>query len=134
MLFTAAEKRHFVRAFTALVAYVVTFFSTFRYVRHHHPQGIALYVCAVLPWVMMCGVIVSIGLYFREERDGYSRDLAMRIMLWGAGAMMAVNLFLWFLRMFGWRGQAPGLLELFTFAGATLVARIAYRIANRPEC
>jgi hypothetical protein len=134
MICTKAQKRHTVRAFTALAAYVVTFSSTSRYVRDHHPQGVALYVCAALPWVMMCGVIVSIGLYFHEERDGYSRDLAMRTMLWGAGASMAANLFLWFLRMFGWTGQAPGILELCVFGGATMVARIAYGIANRPEC
>jgi len=122
------------RSFTAVGAYAVTFFATFRYVRQHHPMGVALYVCAALPWAMMCGVIVSIGLYFREERDGYSRDLAMRNMLWGAGASMAVNLFLWFLHLFGWKGQAPGFLEICVFSGAAAVAGIADAIKNRPEC
>ena len=110
MLFTTAQKRSMARAFTAVAAYIATFEVTFRYVRHHHPKGVALFACAVLPWVMLCGVIVSVGLYFREERDGYSRDLAMRNMLWGAGASLAVNLFLWFLHMFGWMGQTPGFL------------------------
>ena len=120
------------RSFTAVGAYQVTFFATFRYVRHHHPQGVALYVCAALPWIMLCGVIVSVGLYFHEERDDYSRDLAMRNMLWGAGAALVVNLFLCFLHMFGWKGQAPGLLEVCVFSGAAAVAGIANTITNRP--
>jgi len=134
MLFTTAQKRSMARAFTAVAAYIATFEVTFRYVRHHHPKGVALFVCAVLPWVMLCGVIVSVGLYFREERDGYSRDLAMRNMLWGAGASLAVNLFLWFLHMFGWTGQTPGFLEICVFSGAAAVAGLANAIKNRPEC
>jgi hypothetical protein len=134
MLYTTAQKRHFARAFAALAAYVATFRLAEAYVRHHHPGGIALYVCAALPWVMMCGVIASIGLYIHEERDGYSRDVAMRTMLWGAGAAMAVNLFVWFLHLYGWKGQAPGFLEICVFGGAAAVANIAYGIKNRPEC
>ncbi len=117
-------------------AYLVTFIAVFRYVRHHHPEGAALYVCTALPCIVLCGAIVSVGLYFREERDGYSRELAMRTMLWGAGAAMATNFFLMFLRMFGWRGQGLPFLEISrrVYRGGGLAARIAYAIANRPEC
>jgi hypothetical protein len=75
-------------------------------------------------------VIVSIGLYLHQERDGYSRDLAMRIMLWGAGAVMAVNFFLNFLRIFNWQGHAPPFAELYAFCGAVVLAKITYKIAN----
>jgi len=117
-----------------LPVYFATVFATSLYVQHHHPRGTALYVCAALPWLALCGGIASIAVYLYEERDGYSRDLAMRCLLWGATGAMATNSFLMYLRMFGWRGQAPALLEICVFAAAMLVARIAYSVSNRPEC
>jgi hypothetical protein len=128
-----AQKRHLLRTGMVIAAYLVTFWGTIRYVRHHHPQGAELYVCAALPWFVLCGVIVSMALYLREERDEYSRELAMRTLLWGTGAAMAVNLFVMYLRIFGWKGYTPAPLDICVFAGAVLAARIAYSIADCPS-
>jgi hypothetical protein len=82
----------------------------------------------------MCGLIATTAMYLYEERDGYSRELAMRCLLWGAAGAMAANFFVMFLHMFGWGGQSPLYLEVCVFAAASMVARIAYAAANRPEC
>ncbi len=134
MSLTKAQKKQFFRIAVFLVAYFAAFFGAFRYVRHHHPQGVVLYLYAGLPWIMMCGFIASTGLYLYEERDGYGREIAMRCLLWGAAGAMATNFFVMFLRMFGWRGQAPVYLEICAFAATSAVARFAYEASNRPEC
>lgn len=134
MLFTRPQTKQFGRIAVFLSFYFLAFFWAFRYVRHHHPQGVALYLCAALPWIMMCGFIASTGLYLYEEHDGYAREIAMRCLLWGTAGLMATNFFVMFLHMFGWQGQAPRVLEICMFAAAAAVARIAYSVSNRPEC
>jgi len=134
MLWTKAQKKQFGRIAVFLSFYFVVFFWALRYARQHHPQGVVLYACAAAPWMMMCGLIASTGLYLYEERDGYGRELAMRCLLWGAAGAMAANFFVMFLHMFGWRGQAPLYLEIGVFAAASMVARISHATANRPEC
>jgi hypothetical protein len=133
MLMTRAQKKQLGRIAVFLSAYFVAFFFTFRYVRHHHPHGFVLYLCAALPWITMCGLIATTAIYLYEERDGYNRELAMRCLLWGAAGAMAANFFLMFLHMFGWRGQAPLYLEICVFAAASGVARISYEAANCPK-
>jgi len=133
MLFTQAQKKQFGRIAVFLSFYFVAFFAAFLYVRHHHPQGVALYLCAALPWIMMCGLIASTGMYVYEERDGYGREIAMRCLLWGAAGAMATNFFLMFLHLFGWLGQAPLYLEICVFAAVSMAARISYEIANCPK-
>lgn len=134
MFSTKAHKRKRLWIVVFLPAYFATFFSAFWYVHRYHPQGATLYACAALPWITICGVIAAMARYLYEERDGYSREIAMRCMLWGAAGAMATNVFLLFLHMFGWRGRAFPPLELCMFAAAMLVARIAYSVSNRPEC
>jgi amino acid transporter len=133
MLFTKAQKKQFGRIAVFLSFYFVAFFWAFRYVRHHHPYGIVLYLCTAVPWTMMCGFIASTGMYLYEERDGYGREIAMRCLLWGAAGAMATNFFVMFLHIFGWRGQAPVYLEICVFAAASAVARVSYEIANCPK-
>ena len=134
MTLRMAQKRQMLRTAMVVAAYLTIFLATFEYVRHHHPQGVMLYFCAALPWLALCGTIASVGVYLYEERDGYSRELAMRCLLWGAAGTMATSFFLGFLRMFGWRGQPPLFVEFYAFGAAVAVAKISYSISNRPEC
>lgn len=134
MWLTTAQKKQFMSSMAAVAGFLVTFLAVCQYVDRHHPKGAALYVCAALPCVAMCGVIASLAIYLHEERDGYMRDLAMRSLLWGTAASMTVNLFLMFLHAFGWGGQVPVGVEMWAFAGASAVASIAYAVANRLKC
>lgn len=130
---TQAQKRRFRAIYVFLPIYFGAFLGAALYVRHYHPQGVALYLCAALPWITLCWLIASTARYLYEERDGYKRELAMRSLLWGAAGAMATNFFVMFLHTFGWRGQAPQILEICMFAAASGVARISYAITNRPE-
>ena len=127
---TAARKAYQKRSMTALAGYFLTFGGTFWYVQHAHPTGAELYAVAALPSVPLVVVFVLTAVYLREERDEFCRELTMRCLLWGAGASISVNVFLGFLHIFGWTGQAPPFAELFAFCGAAVLAKITYRIAN----
>lgn len=127
---TPAKRTYFRRSMMVLAGYFLTFTGTFIFVTHAHPVGAELYACAALPFFPLFVVFVLTAAYLKAEPDGFSRDLAMRCLLWGAGASLSVNLFIGFLRIFEWHGQAPPFMELFAFCFAVLVAKITYKIAN----
>ena len=75
-----------------------------------------LFACAALPFLPLLTVFILTGAYLKAERDEFKRELVMRCLLWGAGASMSVNLFLGFLRIFGWSGQTPPFWSCLRFA------------------
>ena len=127
---TAAKKTYMRRSLMVLAGYFVAFSGTLWYVQHAHPTGAELYALAALPSVPLFVTFVLTALYLREERDEFCRELMMRCLLWGAGASLSVNVFLGFLRIFGWTGQAPAFAELFAFCAAVIAAKITHKLTN----
>ena len=127
---TMAKKTYFRRSMMVLAGYFLTFSGTFWFVQHAHPTGVELYACAALPFFPLFVVFVLTAAYLKAERDEFSRQLVMRCLLWGAGASLSVNLFVGFLRIFGWAGQAPPFAELYAFCGAVVLTKITYKLAN----
>jgi hypothetical protein len=95
-----------------------------------HPAGVSLWLLALLPVLPLVLVIMLMGRYLREERDEYKRDLMVRCVLWGSAGAMAVNFFVGFLRIFGWKGQTFPFIEFFVFALLMIAAKLTYRVAN----
>jgi hypothetical protein len=118
------------RSFTVMASYFVIFSGTFYFVYRVHPVGWELYACAALPFLPLLIVFMLTAAYLKAERDDFKRDLMMRCLLWGAGASMSLNLFMGFLRIFGWHGQLPPFGELFAFCLAVIAAKITYRVAS----
>ena len=114
-----------------LVVYEAVFLATFYAVHTLHPTGAALVALAALPVLPMALVFSLFGRYLRDETDGYKREVAIRCVLWGTAGFLVVHLFVSFLRIFDWKGQAPPFCELWVFLALALVAKFSYRAANR---
>ena len=101
------------------------------YLWHHTPTGRMVYALAALPSFLIFCMLVVVARYLRDETDEFERDQTVRSLLWGTGAVLAINTYLGFLRLLGWTGRAPFLLELGAFCWAAVIARWSYRRANR---
>jgi peptidoglycan/LPS O-acetylase OafA/YrhL len=133
MLLTKAQKKNMRRTAVILATYLAALVAAFRYVQHQHPKGAMLYVCAAVPALALIASFGSLALYLRQEWDSYSREFSTRPILWGAGAAMSVSLFIDFLRMFGWKGQAPPFLLICLFSAVSVAATFYYEIVNRDK-
>ncbi len=126
-----AQRRYMRRGRIAIAAYFVLFFGAFTFVNQAHPRGVLLYAVAALPALPMLSLLLVVGRYLREERDEFQRDLVIRCLLWGIAAMLVVELFTGFLRIFDWQGTVPPFTSFYAFCISMLVAKFTYRFRNR---
>lgn len=124
------------RRYQWTVAVVMAFYVMFvsavtHYVRAHAPSGWVLYLLAALPSLPIVGVVVAVGIYLRDEKDEYQRDLMVRCLLWATAVVMAVTAFFGLLRSFGWGGTVPPFTEWVLFCMVMAAAKLWYRIRDR---
>lgn len=112
-------------------AYMAILAGVMSYVNSDHPHGWVLFALAALPSVPIVGVLVAIGRYLRDETDEYQRDVTVRCLLLGTGAVLAISAFLSFLQSVGWRGHVPPFLEFISFFVVMALARAYYSFADR---
>jgi hypothetical protein len=97
-----AARRYLLRVAIASAIYVLAVFVTLRIVVHHGrlplPEAVGL---ALIPSLPIVGVIAIVGLYLKEEKDEFQRELFIQSLLWGTGATLAVTSFWSFLHIFG---------------------------------
>ena len=101
------------------------------YLWHHNPVGWVIYSLAALPSFPIVAMIIVVGRYLAEETDEFERDQTVRSILWGTGALLAGSTYLSFLRLLGWTGHVPFLIELTVFCWAVIIARWRQRRSNR---
>ena len=128
---SAAGKRYLLTVLVEMVAYVVIMFGVSSHVDRYHPAGVELYALAALPSVPIIGVLVAVGIYLRDQRDEYQRDLMVKCVLWGTAGVLALTAFLGFLRSFGWKGSVPPFTEFVTFWILVGAAKAYYKLMNR---
>jgi hypothetical protein len=56
---------------------------------HRHPQGVLVYVVAVLPALPIFAVIASLGKYLVEEKDEFVRTVLVQCSLWATAVVLA---------------------------------------------
>jgi hypothetical protein len=95
---TPAGKRYQRRVMVTMSMYVVVLFAAVWMVRHMHPHGWLLYTIAVMPALPVLGMMGSLGVYLREEKDEYVRLITMRSLLVGTAVLLAVLMVNDFLR------------------------------------
>ncbi len=83
-------------SFWGVSVYVFLFAS-----KDHHVPGILAYTLAVVFALPLIGLIVSFGLYLRDEKDEFLRNLQIQSMLWGIGATFTVTIFMGILEFLG---------------------------------
>lgn len=115
----------------AISFYVPAFLAAAVWVNHHPATGrVALWLAAI-PALPMIAMFVATGLYLRDESDGFQRDMIIRCMLWGTGALLTTMIFLCFAKMFGWRGDVDPRAEFMVFLVFAAVAKLTHRVQNR---
>ena len=96
-----AARRYLRRILIATSIYVVAVFVTLHIVNHGRvalPEAIGL---ASIPSLPIIGVIAAVGLYLKEEKDEFQRELFIQSLLWSTGATLGLTSFWSFLHIFG---------------------------------
>ncbi len=95
-----AARRYLLRVAIASGIYIISVAFTFHVLYHGRVSLPAAIGLAMIPSVPIVGVIVIVGLYLKEEKDEFQRELFIQSLLWGAGATLAVTSFWSFLHIF----------------------------------
>ena len=126
-----ASKRYQITVLIEMVAYVLIVFGEKAFFGHHNPVGAELYALAALPTVPIIGVLAAVGIYLRDEKDEYQRDLMVKSMLWGTAGVLSLSTFLAFLHSFGWTGSVSPFTEFVAFWLLVAAAKAFYSVTNR---
>lgn len=86
-----ATKRYTRGVASTMTGYVLAVFGTSTYVRHHHPQGLEVYILAALPALCILGMLMVMATYLRDEKDEFQRMLIVRSLLWATFATLALS-------------------------------------------
>ena len=97
-----ALRRYLMRLTIASAVYVLTVFLAV-HVLHHQGRMAILPAAglALLPSIPIVAIIAIVGLYLKEEKDEFQRELYIKSLLWGTGATLAITSFWSFLHLFG---------------------------------
>jgi hypothetical protein len=95
-----AVKRYLRRLALAAGAYILAVFLTFHVLYHGRLPLLAAIGLAMIPSIPIIGMIVAVGLYLKEEKDEFQRELFIQTLLWGAGGTLALTSFWSFVHLF----------------------------------
>lgn len=98
---TPAMKRYQRRTMAASALYVAALIGAIAVHRLLPPDGWEAYAVAVAPALPVIGVIVTMGLYLRDETDEFQRAVHAEAALWATGGLLAIATVWGFLEMFG---------------------------------
>lgn len=87
---TPALDRRNRRTMAAGVVYTALLLAVVWLQRLHPVHGPLAYALAVLPAIPVVGMVVSMGLYFREETDEVERAIRIENALWATGGTLAL--------------------------------------------
>lgn len=127
----AAKKRMILRSLVVLAAYEALWVGVFLWVHRAKPEGMMLFLIAMLPALTVVAFIGVIAKYLGEEVDEFHRQLVVRCLLWGTAAVMTSVCFHGVLQLLGWKGQWPAGIELGLFVVAMGAAKLTYRVRHR---
>ena len=95
-----ASKRYLRRTVLATLVYLVAVFVTFHVLYHGRLPMPAALGLAAKPSVPIVALLVIIGLYLKEEKDDFQRELFIQALLWGSGSTLALTSFWSFVHLF----------------------------------
>ena len=84
-LMTAVMKRFLWRVLGLTGAYLAAILLASMYLTRHPSVGVGLYALSLVPAVPVLVVIVSVGVYLRDEKDEYLRWITVKSLLWASG-------------------------------------------------
>jgi hypothetical protein len=100
------------RALMWSFAYVITLFIAVMAQDRFEPEGLLLWLVAILPALPIFYFVYTLRTYLREEQDEYLKMQFVEHALWGLGLLLVLATFWGFLESFGAVPHAPGWLAL----------------------
>ena len=95
-----AGRRYLKRFIPTMLAYVVIILGVSFAFRDETLAGPLAWVLAVAPALPVLAVIAIMGLYIREEKDEFQRNVLIESMLWGMGLTLSATTVAGFLEMY----------------------------------
>ena len=95
-----ARRRYLVRTIVATLCYLVAVFLTFHVLWHGRLPLAGAVGMATIPSIPIVAIIVIVGLYLKEEKDDFERELFIKSLLWASGITLAFTSFWSFVHLF----------------------------------
>ena len=95
-----AGRRYIKRFIPTMTAYVVIILGVSFAFRDETLSGPLAWLLAVAPALPVLAVIAIMGLYIREEKDEFQRNVLIESMLWGMGLTLSATTVAGFLEMY----------------------------------
>jgi hypothetical protein len=90
-----------------MALYVVCILGAAFWARAGHRSGAISYAIAMLPGLTVIGLLASVGLYLKEERDEFQRAIHVQAILWATGLTLGIATTWGFLQDFTDLPKAP---------------------------
>lgn len=95
-----AAKRYLRRLLIAVTAYVIAVVLTMHLLFHGQlPVPVAMGL-ALIPSLPLVAIIAIVGLYLKEEKDEFQRELFIQTLLWATAGTLAISSFWSFVHLF----------------------------------
>ncbi len=128
---SAASRRYTIRLAVAMFCYVALL--SLCMLRYEHPAHSLTVLLAVLPAIAMVAVIVVVGLYLKEQKDEFQRELLIQALLWGMGATLAISSVSGFLEANAGSPHVPAFYIFVLFWAITGIVGVIQRFQNRGQ-
>ena len=124
------------RAYTRRLAFAMTLYTVFlllavHRLKHAQPSHAMAIFLSVLPSLPILAVLAIVGVYLREEKDEFQRELLIQAMLWGMGGTLAFTSVWGFLENFNQAPHFPAFYVFVIFWGVVGVAGCVQRVIYR---
>jgi hypothetical protein len=86
-----AVRRFYRRLIVTLLLYALSLVLAVGIFLRFHPTGVLAYALAVLPAILLVGILAVFGLYLAEEKDEFQRSIGVQSMLCGIGGTLTVT-------------------------------------------
>jgi hypothetical protein len=121
-------RRYNRRILVTMTFYVLFLLGASYFLRHYHPGRTITILLSILPSLPILGVIVTVGLYLKEETDEFVRNVFLQGMLWTMGLLLAFCSVWGFLEMFA---DFPHIPTFYTFPAFWFLFGVCYPLVRR---
>lgn len=123
-----AMRRYQLRFWPMIAVYAVLLLAAARLIKHGPDIGAWRYAAALVPALPLAAIIISIGLYVREEADEFRRATYVHSMLWGLGVILMLTTVWGFLELLT---DAPHLAPWWIFPIYCVAQDAAHHLIRR---
>src|SRR5450756_1305058 len=86
-----AVRRYNRRMLFASAVYLVTLLPAVLAIKHLHPGHAIAVVLAIIPALPIAAIVAIVGLYLKEEKDEFQRELLIQALLWATACTLVAT-------------------------------------------